>query len=76
MNATQRHDPTAGDTAVAEPSSEAGNSPNAAATADTAAAEGMDRDDWLCRVGDVARLLREQRRASEAEGHRTAEDRG
>ena len=75
MNGPQRQNRTDGDTAIAEPPDQTGKSPSEAATADAPAAEGMDRDDWLCRVGDVARLLREQRRGADLEGHRTAEDR-
>ena len=44
------------------------------AAADEPAAEGMDRDDWLCRVGDVARLLRAQR-AAENDDRQGNEDR-
>jgi hypothetical protein len=76
MNATQRQNATDGDTAVAEPRSDAEKLSSDAATTDAPAVDSMDRDDWLCRVGDVARRLREQRRATAAAGRQTAEDRG
>jgi hypothetical protein len=74
MNVPQRHNPTDVDTAVAAPPAEPERTSSDAAAADAPAAEGMDRDDWLCRVGDVARLLREQRRAAQREEGQPAED--
>lgn len=76
MNAPQRQKRTAVDTAVADRPAEADRSPGATATVDAPAVDSMDRDDWLCRVGDVARLLREQRRATKAEERQTAEEQG
>ena len=75
MNAPQRQNRSDGDTAVAEPRPDADGTPEEVAAADAPAVDGMDRDDWLCRVGDVARLLRQQRRAAEGEGQQPAEDR-
>ena len=74
MNAPQRQNSTDADTAVAEPPAQSAGPSSDAAAADEPAAEGMDRDDWLCRVGDVARLLRAQR-AAENEDRQAAEDR-
>ena len=74
MNVPQRQNPTDADTAVAEPPAETEGPSSDVAAADEQAAEGMDRDDWLCRVGDVARLLRAQR-AAENDDRRAAEDR-
>jgi hypothetical protein len=69
MNAPQRQIRSDNDAAVAEPPPEADGQ-----SGDAAAVEGMDRDrdEWLCRVGDVARLLREQRRAADSEVHSPA----
>lgn len=70
MNATQAQIDPDVDAAIAEPPSEKDGP-----SGDAAAAEAMDRDDWLCRVGDVARKLREQRRAAEDKRRQAAADR-